>query len=395
VKFVRCLKFARTARVAPVVLSACAALLLGACTKNAPSGTADSQALIVKSSDKTCEVSQTSAPSGGLTFEVENTGSKVTEFYLLGSDGLRIVGEVENIGPGLTRKLVVSADEGSYFATCKPGMVGDGLKTAFTVTKGDATAATPEMAALLSTATNQYQLYVREQSAQLNEKTKVFAAAITSGNDDEARKLYAPTRVHWERIEPVAESFGDLDPQLDAREADLQPGDEWTGWHRLEKDLWPKKATSYSPLGETERNALAAKLVTDTETLNDRMQKLTFKPDQLGNGAKELLDEVATGKVTGEEEFWSGTDLWDFQANVDGARIAFEVLKPALEIKDKALSATLTAEFASLQMLLDAHKKGDGFKNYAELTAEEIKTLADGVNALGEPLSRLTAAVVL
>jgi iron uptake system component EfeO len=373
----------------------CITLLLAGCTKNAPTSDAGSQTLAVKSSDTACDVSQVTAPSGALVFDVENTGSKVTEFYLLGSDGLRIVGEVENIGPGLTRKLVVSAPQGDYFATCKPGMVGDGLKTAFTVTQGDPLSATPELTALLSTATQQYQSYVREQSAQLNEKTKVFAAAITSGDQNTARNLYASTRVHWERIEPVAESFGDLDPQLDAREADLEPGDTWTGWHRLEKDLWPQKAQKYEPLSSDERNALASKLVADTETLNSRIQKLTFRPDQLSNGAKELLDEVATGKVTGEEEFWSGTDLWDFQANIDGARIAFEVLKPALELKNKQLSATLTAEFASLQELLNVHKRGDGFKNYAELSPAEIKTLADGVNGLGEPLSQLTSAVVL
>jgi iron uptake system component EfeO len=371
------------------------AILGSACTKKVDVDSGASGALAVTSSDKTCAVSQTAAPSGNLVFDVENTGSKVTEFYLLGADGLRIVGEVENIGPGLTRKLVVSAPEGKYFATCKPGMVGDGLKTPFTVTKGKGSSATPEVAALLTTATDQYQSYVREQSAQLNEKTKVFADAITSGKDDEARKIYAATRLHWERIEPVAESFGDLDPQLDAREADLEPGDTWTGWHRLEKDLWPQKAENYTALNKAERSTLARKLVTDTNTLNARIQKLTFTPDQLGNGAKELLDEVATGKVTGEEEIWSGTDLWDFQANVDGARIAFEVLKPALELKDKALSSTLTEQFGSLQTLLDTHKSGDGFKNYADLSPAEIKSLADRVNALGEPLSKLTAAVVL
>jgi iron uptake system component EfeO len=149
------------------------------------------------------------------------------------------------------------------------------------------------------------------------------------------------------------------------------------------------------PLTAAERTSMATKMVADTELLNAEIQKLEFTPDQLGNGSKGLLDEVATKKVTGEEEYWSGTDLWDFQANVDGARVAFEVLQPAVLLKDKALSALLTEKFASLQTLLDTHKSGDGFKFYAELNPEEIKALADAVNALGEPLSKLTAAVVL
>ena len=116
---------------------------------------------------------------------------------------------------------------------------------------------------------------------------------------------------------------------------------------------------------------------------------------QLGNGAKELLDEVATGKVTGEEEIWSHTDLWDFQANVDGARIAFEALQPALDTKNPALAATLTERFSALQTLLDQYRDGDGFVLYTDLTDEQVKELAAAVNALSEPLAELTAAVVL
>jgi len=206
--------------------------------------------------------------------------------------------------------------------------------------------------------------------------------------------LYPEARMHWERIEPVAESFGDLDPLLDLREADLEEGQIWTGWHRLEKDLWPP-ASGYTALSSSERSALAEQLVSDTTELVTQIEALTFDPTQLGNGAKELLDEVATGKVTGEEEIWSHTDLWDFQANVDGARIAFEVLQPALETKDPALAALLALRFAELQTLLDNYRVGTGFVFYDELTEAQVQELAAAVDALSEPLSQLTGAVVL
>ncbi len=140
---------------------------------------------------------------------------------------------------------------------------------------------------------------------------------------------------------------------------------------------------------------MADQLVADTQDLATRVESVTFKADQLGNGAKELLDEVATGKVTGEEEFWSHTDLWDFQANVDGARLAYQALRPIVLIKDKDLAATLDEEFASLQTELDKYKTADGFQYYTQLTPEQVKELSDSVNALGEPLSQLTAVVVL
>ena len=122
---------------------------------------------------------------------------------------------------------------------------------------------------------------------------------------------------------------------------------------------------------------------------------MTFQADQLGNGAKELLDEVATGKITGEEEIWSHTDLWDFQANLEGAKVMYAGLRPVVERNDAALAATLDEEFASVQSLLDQYRDGEGFALYTDLTPEQVKELAAAVDALGEPLSRLTATVLL
>jgi iron uptake system component EfeO len=273
-------------------------------------------------------------------------------------------------------------------------MVGDGIRADFTVTDSGQPVAASDNAELLAVATNQYQAYVRDQVAQLVTKTEEFADLYRNGDDDGARAVYADARTHWERIEPVAESFGDLDPRLDLREADLEEGQAWTGWHAIEKDLWPP-AEGYTVFTDAERVALADQLVADTQDLASRVQELSYTPSQLGNGAKELLDEVATGKVTGEEEIWSHTDLWDFQANVDGARVAFDALRPALELQAADLASTLDARFTTLQSILDRYRDGDGFVLYTDLTAEQVKELADAVNALGEPLAGLTAAVVL
>jgi iron uptake system component EfeO len=355
----------------------------------------DARALSVESSDDACDVSAPEAPAGTLTFDVSNTGSQVTEFYLLGEDGLRIVAEVENIGPNLNRELTVKAPAGQYVTACKPGMTGEGIRADFTVTESDEEPVIDaDDQALVDQATVNYAAYVEDQTAQLVEKTTEFVALYKAGDDDAARALYADARVHWERVETVAESFGDLDPMMDAREADLEPGAEFTGWHRIEKDLWPARAENYTPLTDEERAFYADDLMANTNELNTRVQDLTYTIDQIANGSRGLLEEVATGKVTGEEEYWSRTDLWDFQANVDGAKVAYDGVRPIVEQKDPGLAEELDARFAELQTLLDSHREGEGFKYYDELTPEEIKALSDAVNALSEPLSKLTAAVL-
>ncbi|TBN57343.1 PbrT family lead (Pb2+) uptake porter [Glaciihabitans arcticus] len=379
-------------------LAAVALLALTGCVANTPAGGADSTALTVDSSATDCAVSAGKAPSGNVVFTVSNSGDQVTEFYLLADDGLRIVGEVENIGPGIERNLVVQARPGDYFTVCKPGMIGAGIgKTAFTVTdSGKDFALEGDLADQVDAANANYKSYVKDQVENLVVGTEDFAAAYKAGNDDEARALYAPTRVFWERIETVAESFGDLDPSMDLREADLEEGQDWTGWHAIEKDLWPADAEAgFVAYDQAKRDALADRLVSDTDTLYTNVQDLEFTLDQQANGAIGLLDEVATGKVTGEEEFWSHTDLWDFQANIDGAKVLYAGIRDILIEKDADLAAQLDEEFDALQVLLDAQKDGEGFTLYTDLTDDEIRAFSDQVNALGEPLSKLTGVLVL
>jgi iron uptake system component EfeO len=387
------------ARLATALVGVLALPALASCTDNSTSTEkkGDSRTISVTSTDDSCTLSADEAPSGNLVYKVENKGDKVTEFYLYGDDGLRIVGEVENVGPGLSRDLVINVPPGRYVPACKPGMVGKGIRTDFTVTdsghKGAVAGAGEQQVA---TANAQYKAYVRDQTEQLLGGTRRFVAAYKAGDDAQARALYAPTRVHWERIEPVAESFGDLDPRMDLREADLEQGQRWTGWHRIEKDLWPPRNQRYTALTKQRRTTYADQLLADTVTLHARVQRLSFSVDQVGNGAKGLLDEVAKSKVTGEEEAWSHTDLYDFQANVDGARVAFEGLKPVLSKKDPALERQIERRFADLQRLLDRHRTGaGGFVSYTALSTPQVKALSDAVNALSEPLSKLTAAVAL
>ena len=381
----------RLALLAPLAAAGCL-LLSGCLTTNDAAG---ERLVEVDSSSESCDLSRSEAPAGTLTFRVSNSGSKVTEFYLLAADGLRIVGEVENIGPGLKRDLVVVAPDGGYVTACKPGMKGSGIRGEFTVApSGEEVGPVGDDAEVVARANRNYRSYVTDQSAQLLEKTERFVKLYKAGSDDAARALYPVARTHWERIETVAESFGDLDPRVDAREADLEEGQKWTGWHVIEKDLWPQRATDYTRLPAAERARIADLLLADTRTLDRRVQRLQYTADQIANGSRGLLEEVATGKVTGEEEYWSRTDLWDFQANVDGARVAFDGLRPLVDRKDAELAATIAQRFDGLQALLDAHRVGTGFATYDELTVSEVKALSDAVTALSEPLSKLTAVVV-
>ncbi|MGW0804860.1 iron uptake system protein EfeO [Nonomuraea sp. NPDC002799] len=355
----------------------------GSGTAPAPSGAAATPGKItVAASDTECKVGVSEIAAGTTTFSVTNGGSKVTEFYVY-APGDRIMAEVENIVPGLTRELIAELPAGAYETACKPGMVGKGLRNALKVT-GEHKPLNAD--AKLAEATKSYKRYVKSQSDTLLVKTQEFVDAVKAGDIDKAKTLFPVSRTYWERIEPVAEIFGDLDPAIDAREADLAKGEEWTGFHRIEKDLWIHKDVS-------ESGPIADKLITDVRTIVTKANATDLTPLNLANGAKELLDEVATGKITGEEDTWSHTDLWDFDANLQGSKAAVQALRPVLEERAPELVKTLDERFAAAEAALGAHQKGDGWRLHDELSEGELKTLSDAINALGEPISKIAPIV--
>ena len=373
----------RPRNLALAAVLAVPALLLTGCAADPVEGAAG-EPITVKATDTACELSRTEAPAGQVEFTVTNAGSKVNEFYVYAEND-RIVGEVENISPGLTRTFHVDLSEpGEYQTACKPGMVGDGIRAPFTVT--GSSAAPTDTDATLTTAVTQYQQFVAGQADAFLERTTEFVALVKAGKVDEAKALYPVARSHWERIEPVAESFGDLDPKIDGREEVVAEGMPFTGYHRLEKDLWVDGL-------QPDSGAIADQLLADVTELVTKAKAVQLNPLQLANGSKALLDEMATGKITGEEERYSHTDLWDFDANFEGSQAAIEALRPFLEAKNPTLLATIDERAAALDEVIDGHKQGDGFVLYTALTPADLKALTEALDAFSEPVATVAGEV--
>ncbi|MEV8268689.1 iron uptake system protein EfeO [Microbacterium sp. NPDC076911] len=399
-----------------LAFSVVGALALAGCVAKAD--VAASDALAVTSSADACEVSTATTTSGTLAFDVTNSGDQITEFYLLADDGLRIVGEVENIAPGASRTLTVIAQPGEYYTVCKPGMVGDGVgRASFSVT-GDAVEVDTEDSELKAEAVALYAAFVKDQVGQLVPAVNEFVTAYETGDDEAAREQFPLVRAYYERIEPIAEALGDLDPRIDYREVDaVAEGLDWTGFHRIEKDLWVPAQDAlnsddltpawedWAPSTEAERAAFGDQLIADVQELYDYVHSTDFLEvleaqgvAGLSNGAIALLDEVATGKISGEEDWWSGTDLWDFAANVEGSKMAFSLVRDFAEATGDdgaALVEQIEEGYTDLENLLAEYGSFEtGFVYYSELTDEDKRDLSDTLNTLAEPLSQLTVTIL-
>jgi iron uptake system component EfeO len=138
---------------------------------------------------------------------------------------------------------------------------------------------------------------------------------------------------------------------------------------------------------------MADQLMVDVKEIVSKANSEKLSPLNLANGAKELLDEVASGKITGEEDRYSHTDLWDFIANVQGSQAAVQALRPVLEERAPALVTELDTNFTKVLTTLEKHRAGDGWKLHNQLTEADLKELTDVINGLAEPVSKVAAVV--
>ena len=239
----------------------------------------------------------------------------------------------------------------------------------------------------LSKETEEYKKFVEEQIDMLLKDSEKFAEVLKSGNLEEAKKMYPLIRMAYERSEPIAESFGESDVNIDFRLVDFKEEynteEGWRGFHRIEQILWEKNTTK-----GTEKYAI--QLIDDIKELAAKIKTVEVTPDIMITGAVDLLNEVSTSKITGEEEVYSHTDLYDFRANIEGAEKIFEIFKPKLSKVDEKLVEELNIRFKEVNTLLDKYMVDDkNYKSYTQLTNEDTRLLSEAVTKLGEPLAQL------
>jgi iron uptake system component EfeO len=365
-----------------------AALLLAGCGSSSQKG---ASSLKFALTTQGCVPNQATVASGPVTVSVSNGGSPlVTELELQNQSGI-ILGERENILPGLSGSFSLDLQPGSYILNCP----SNNIKQGRLLVTGKPYQVKRSSEVVLKTAVLQYRTYVENQIGQLLAGTRRFVAAVEQGDTAEAKRLFGPVRIHYEAIEPVADSFVGLDSAIDARiDAPTVNGvfSKWTGFHHIEYDLWAKHTLKGT-------GKLASLLLSNVETLDQKVPTLPLAATQLVNGSVELLNEITNVKISGEEDRYSHTDLSDFQGNLTGARKAFQLLRPSLERsggKDPVYDS-IESQMSAVQSELDVYKRDTplGFALYGSLTQTDKRKIAKQVGEAAQDLSSIAVKLAV
>ncbi|MCX0500691.1 iron uptake system protein EfeO [Erwinia billingiae] len=362
------------------------AALVTLLTGSAAAMAADIPQVKISVNDKQCDPMNVTVNAGKTQFIIQNNSQKGLEWEIL--KGVMVVEERENIAPGFTQKLTANLEAGEYDLTC--GLLSNPKGKLIVKGTNAPSDGKPDVMQLVGPIA-EYKTYVTKEVAELVAGTKAFTDAVKAGDIEKAKALYAPTRRHYERIEPIAELFSDLDGSIDAREDDFEKKAEdpkFTGFHRIEKALWGDNSTKGM-------ESFATQLNTDVLDLQKRIDELAFPPSKVVGGAAGLIEEVASSKISGEEDRYSRTDLWDFQANVDGAQKIVNLLRPMLQKADAPLLAKIDANFKKVDGILSKYRTKDGYESYEKLTDADRNAMKGPITTLAEDLAKLRGTLGL
>jgi iron uptake system component EfeO len=386
---------------AAAILAASLALVASGCASSGsgpgakgPTGAAaaagdKSSTVKIQITSQGCEPKPASVPAGAVEFDITNSGAAaVTEAELRTNDKAHILGEQENLAPGLSGGFSLTVRPGTYKVNCPGASQPDWT---FKVT---GTAAGPDWQSnpQLTSAVQGYGSYVRQNAADLVTHTQSFCQAISSGNMNQAKELYTPARMYYEKIEPVAEVWGSLDISIDGRwENPVTVKSQFTGFHRIEQMLWQDKSRSGAA-------AMCSQLVKNEQQLNTLVGSAQYNPLEMTSGATGLINEAATSKISGEEERYSNTDLPVFAANVEAAMEVVSLLQPYLQDKASGTLAQIQQRHATVTSVLADDKASPGYDDtgyvdYSTVQNSQRRQLSAAVNALAEALSKLSVQV--
>lgn len=331
-----------------------------------------------------CEPNALEVPAGPARFRIVNRSDRAVEWEIL--DGVLVVEERENIAPGLSQVINATLAPGDYAITC--GLLSNPrgtLKVLPTAASEAASKAGPTLTQFVGPL-SEYRVYLNQQSRLLLQGISTLQEALAAGDLSQAKAAYAAARLPYQRLAATAQRFAELDNRLNAR-ADYYEQRErdpaFGGFHRIEQGLFAAGSTAgLAPV--------AARLQQDATALRDALLGQSLPPEQLSGNAARLLHNLASTRISGEEERYSQLVLPGFAANLEGTRKVIELLRPLLSKGHQDLQQRLDGQVQAL-----AEALGDQQRSYASLTDADRDHIAKAAQALGDSLDHVAPALGL
>ncbi|MFK0284493.1 iron uptake transporter permease EfeU [Streptomyces sp. NPDC090499] len=369
--------------VVPVAVVAVPAVVAGLVV--ALAGPKSTSGETVAVSETECGKGFTAPKPGRQTFQMQNTGDKTSEVYLIDPSSNAVYGEVEGLAPGTTRDLVATVAGGTYAWRCVPSSGKAVTSASVTVSGGTGStkAVVPVSENDLAAPLKAYRAYVEQGLATLVAQTRTLDADIAGNHLAKARTDWLAAHLTYSSLGAAYGTFEDYDQKINGR-ADGLPGGvtdkDFAGFHRVEYGLWHAQTAG-------QLKAPVQALADAAAGLQKAFPTQEFDPGDLPLRAHEILENTLQFELTADTDEGSGTNLATADANLAGTRELLTVLRPLLTTRAPKLLPAVDADIARLQQLLDAEHRGASWTPVEQLDTVTRQRIAGATGQLLEDLA--------
>ncbi len=236
-----------------------------------------------------------------------------------------------------------------------------------------------------------YRAYVAGKLATLRAQVGALSAAIGSGSQAAARSAWLAAHLTWLEIgqdDGAYGAFGALGGEIDGLAAGhplgtADPG--FTGFHRVEFDLWTRRDLSAAATDTARLQALLAQLMktplsTDLPATATGIGNWLLRPH-------EVLEDALRDSLTADDDYGSGSDLASITADVAAVRVLLSELAPGLKLFSPHLIGQATSQLDALMGAVDATRVHGAWVPIQNLPVRQRQQVDADVGAALETLA--------
>jgi iron uptake system component EfeO len=196
----------------------------------------------------------------------------------------------------------------------------------------------------------------RPLAAEQARLCRALLDALHGGDLEAAQRAYLVARPPYEQIELYAAAFEDIDLAIDGRPYHFEGGEtnpDFEGFHRIEAQLFRDGDMAAA-------TPVTAALIERVEALQRALEEpARFSAPLAFDGMINLADEVASKKISSEEETWSNRSMMIFRDNWLGIASQYEPYADLVAKESEAAARSVDGALQVALTSLDGHFTGD------------------------------------
>lgn len=229
----------------------------------------------------------------------------------------------------------------------------------------------------LASEANAFKSYIEGQMDDFVKDTELLALLVKEGKLEDAQKLYPLVTMYYERMQPLASNFLELNKKINTSLGEDKEA-EGTGFAKLAYGLFNEKKTA----GYEE---VAEQLVTNIKELQLQLPSTDVTENNVLDATVTMLNQLATERLANESD--ANNEVYIAKAQTE---VAEQVVKIFMNRSTTESAAKATEQIAKLNEVIAYYEVGkQDYVNYSYFTSKQKEELTIAINNVKKALQKM------